>query len=118
MQHLVLFEKFKEVDLESSIMHLHKIPKELKEEALKLLRYYNFDGKKVAATRAKNGVITELELHPDLVKKIKEHDYPNGFSMGIDKNGYFIHTHRARGKSHKTPIGITAKEIKFIDSTG
>ena len=37
---------------------------------------------------------------------------------GIDKNGYFIHTHRARSKSHKTPKGITNKEIKFIDSTG
>ena len=34
------------------------------------------------------------------------------------RDGYFIHTHRARSKSHEKPSGITAKEMKFIDSTG
>lgn len=38
--------------------------------------------------------------------------------MGIDKDGYFIHTHRARSKSFETPSKITAKAMKFIESTG
>jgi hypothetical protein len=42
--------------------------------------------------------ITGLRLHPLLRKKISEGNYPDGFDMGIDKNGYFIHTHRARSK--------------------
>ena len=62
-----------------------------------------------------SGKVTELNLHPDLKKKIEEEDLPSGFSMGVDKNGYFIHTHRARSKSHLKPGKITAKEIKFID---
>jgi hypothetical protein len=65
-----------------------------------------------------SGKVTELQLHPDLKKKIKEKGYPDGFSMGVDKDGYFIHTHRARSKSHEKPSQITAKEMKFIDSTG
>ena len=65
-----------------------------------------------------SGKVTELKIHPDLMKKIKEKNLPSGFSMGVDKDGYFIHTHRARSKSHKNPSKITDKEIKFIDSTG
>jgi hypothetical protein len=38
--------------------------------------------------------------------------------MGIDKNGYFIHTHRARSKSYEKSSDIPLKDIKFIDSTG
>lgn len=59
-----------------------------------------------------------MNLHPELLSKINKGGYPNGFDMGIDKNGFFIHTHRARSKSHENPSDITAKEIKFIDSTG
>ena len=115
------YEKFTQVSLEDfkeTIMRLKKIPKELKEVACGLVRQYEIDGKKGILTTAKNGVISSLELHPDFLKILKEKDYPTGFSMGIDKNGYFIHTHRARSKSHKSFDKITAKEIKFIDSTG
>lgn len=65
-----------------------------------------------------SGKVTELLLHPDLKKKIKEEGLPDGYSMGVDKDGYYIHTHRARSKSHEKPSQITAKEMKFIDSTG
>ena len=65
-----------------------------------------------------SGKVTELNIHPDLQKKIDEENLPSGFSMGVDKDGYFIHTHRARSKSHLKPDNITAKEIKFIDGTG
>lgn len=94
------------------------------EDKVKFLRGVSDENKKIAIelqkkySRANKGVITELNLHPDLKKKIRDNKYPDGFSMGIDKNGFFVHTHRARSKSHETPSGITAKEMKFIDSTG
>ena len=64
------------------------------------------------------GKVTELQLHPDLKKKIESEGLPSGFSMGVDKNGYYIHTHRARSKSRENPSGFTQQEIKFVDSTG
>lgn len=64
------------------------------------------------------GKVSNLQLHPDLKKKIKSEGLPSGFSIGVDKDGYFIHTHRARSKSRTNPSGFTQKEIKFIDSTG
>lgn len=65
-----------------------------------------------------SGKVTDLKLHPEIKKKIEEKKLPSGFSMGVDKGGYFIHTHRARSKSYENPKKITVKEIKFIDSTG
>lgn len=115
MKYLILFENFKkeiigsEPSIEDRIKHLHKIPKEYKEVALGLIQ---------SSTEAKNGKITGLILHPDLEKKIKEGNYPSGFSMGIDKDGYFIHTHRARSKSHPKPDDITVEEMKKTDATG
>lgn len=113
MKYLILFEDYKTISkgitIESSIKYLHKIPKEYKEVALTLLQSY---------TKAKNGKITGLRLHPNLEKKIKEGNYPSGFSMGIDKNGYFIHTHRARSKSHSKPEDITVEEMKKTEATG
>lgn len=64
------------------------------------------------------GRVSDLQLHPDLKKKIESEGLPSGFGMGVDKNGYYIHTHRARSKSRTNPSGFTHKEIKFIDSTG
>jgi hypothetical protein len=92
-----------------SIMNLKNLPREYKEEACKHIQY---------VTNAKKGKVTGLSLHPDLNAKIKEGGYPRGYNMGVDKDGWFIHTHRARCKSHPKPDGITAKEMKFIDSTG
>jgi hypothetical protein len=92
-----------------TIMNLKKLPKEYKEEACKLVQYI---------TRAGKGKVTGLEIHPELKAKIKEKGYPDGYSMGVDKDGWFVHTHRARCKSYPTPGEITAKELKFIDSTG
>jgi len=109
------FEEFKNSiggespDIKSKIKNLKKVPKELKEVALSLTKQY---------TKAENGKITGLQLHPDLKSKISKGDYPDGFDMGVDKDGYFIHTHRARSKSHQSPDKISVKEIKFIDSTG
>lgn len=41
-----------------------------------------------------------------------------GCSMGKDKNGYFVYTHRARSKSYETKEQIPIKDLKFIESTG
>jgi hypothetical protein len=110
MRYILHFEKFSldEKDIKQTILNLN-IRKDLKDVALGLLKQY---------TNAGKGKITGLNLHPDLLKKIKTGTYPDGFDMGIDKNGYFIHTHRARSKSYENPSDITVKEIKFIDSTG
>lgn len=112
MKYIKTFEKHtigEGVNVEDTIKKLHKISKENKEIAITLLKQY---------TKAGKGKITGLNLHPDLKKKIIEGGYPDGYDMGIDKDGFFIHTHRARSKSHEKPDGITAKEMKFIDSTG
>lgn len=97
------------VDVKDSIKYARGISSENKELALSLLGPY---------TKCKKGRITGLELHPDLKKKIADGNLPSGFDMGIDKDGFFVHTHRARCKSFKKPELIGIKEIKFIDSTG
>ena len=113
MKRIKLFEefefKFDKEEKVKSIKNLKGLPKELKEVAYNFVKF---------VTSAKKGKVFGLNLHPELKKKIKEGGYPDGFDMGIDKDGYFIHTHRARSKSHDKPSGITAKEMKFISSTG
>jgi len=91
-----------------SISRSH-LPKEIKELALKMI---------TSGSKFKNGIVTGLKMCPDLTKKIKEKDLPGGFSLGIDKNGFFIYTHRARSKSYETAAKIPIKDIRFIDSTG
>ena len=81
-------------------------------------RQYAMDNHSDWVSSIGSGKVSELQLHPDLKKKISEEGLPSGFSMGVDKNGYFIHTHRARSKSNENPSGFTQKEIKFVDSTG
>lgn len=41
-----------------------------------------------------------------------------GVSLGIDENGYFVYTHRARSKSYKSEISIPVKTVKWVESTG
>lgn len=41
-----------------------------------------------------------------------------GCSVGKDKDGYFVYTHRARSKSYASKDKIPVKDLKFIDSTG
>lgn len=95
--------------IQDKIKFVRGIPNEMKGIALDHLKQY---------TKANKGKITGLELHSDLKKKIKENNLPDGFDMGIDKDGYYIHTHRARSKSYQSPEKISIKDIKFIDSTG
>lgn len=95
--------------IQDKIKYVRGISNELKDIALDHLG---------SRTRASKGKITGLALHADLKKKIKDKNLPDGFDMGIDKDGFYIHTHRARSKSYESPEKITEKDIKFIDSTG
>lgn len=42
----------------------------------------------------------------------------DGVSLGQDKKGYFVYTHRARSKSYPKPENIHIRDIKFIETTG
>lgn len=95
--------------IQDKIKYVRGVSNELKEIALNHLGGH---------TSAKKGKITGLELHDDLKKKIRDKNLPDGFDMGIDKDGFFIHTHRGRSKSYESPDKITEKDIKFINSTG
>ena len=95
--------------IQDKIKYVRGISNELKDIALDHLG---------SRTRANKGKITGLELHANLKKKIKDKNLPDGFDMGIDKDGFYIHTHRARSKSYESPEKITEKDIKFVDSTG
>lgn len=102
-------ESFKDYSIKDRIKNLKKLPKDKKEISTELSNEYS---------KAKNGVVFGLSLHPDLRSKIRKGDYPSGYSMGVDKNVFFIHTHRARSKSYDRPSSIPVKVMKFIDSTG
>lgn len=96
-------------NIETSIKYLHGIPKEYKEFALNHLNSYS---------KAKNGKISGLELPDDFKEKLEKENLPSGFDIGVDKNGYFIHTHRGRSKSKEDYLKIPIRDIKFVDSTG
>ena len=51
------------------------------------------------------------------IPKIKGKSF-YGVSLGADKNGFFVYTHRARSKSYETPADIPNSKIKFIETTG
>lgn len=42
----------------------------------------------------------------------------SGVSLAQDKNGFFVHTHRARSSSYPSPSRIPLSRIRFIRSTG
>lgn len=91
-------------ETKESLLRSKSIGKEMKEEILK----YISSGSKYH----EGGTVTGLSI-----PKIEGKSF-DGVSMGADKNGFFVYTHRARSKSHPTPEKITIKEIKFIESTG
>ncbi|MDD4985927.1 MAG: hypothetical protein PHQ43_09070 [Dehalococcoidales bacterium] len=41
-----------------------------------------------------------------------------GVSIGRDKDGYYVCTHRARSRSYRSPLSIPLKELAWIKSTG
>jgi hypothetical protein len=45
-------------------------------------------------------------------------DVMSGVSLGKDKKGYFVYTHRCRSASYDTPYKIPKNKIEFVASTG
>lgn len=41
-----------------------------------------------------------------------------GVSVGKDKDGFYVYTHRCRSKSYPTQDAIPDSRIKYIESTG
>lgn len=89
--------------------------KEIKVELKKLFCKTNQEIK-IGGFVLTNKDISQLE--------IGEATYPKqsgryaGCSVGRDKQGYFVFTHRARSPSYDTPQQIPDSRIKWIESTG
>jgi len=47
--------------------------------------------------------------------KVPEGDTP---SVGRDKQGFYVYTHRSRSSSYPTPGAIPLAKIRFVGSTG
>jgi len=65
-----------------------------------------------AKSKAKKQGWEPHPIAPELRTKL------DGVSLGKDKNGFFVRTHRARCKSYPTPGTIPKAKIAFIKSTG
>jgi hypothetical protein len=95
----------------SAIENSRSLSKEMKGKVLK----YIVRGQRFNNTEYRNGLVLHLKQPTGMSKISKK---IAGCSIGADKNGFFVYTHRGRGKSHKDPLKITKREIDFIESTG
>jgi hypothetical protein len=94
-------------EAKEALMKSKSISAEMKERILKYLTS--------GSTYKEGGHIHGLTKPKELMNKTPKAD---GVSMGADKNGFFVYTHRARSDSHEFPEKIPVKEINFIESTG
>jgi len=93
-------------DVKNQIRSSRKLPAKMKDEILKYA---------TSSSRYDNGRVFGL-TKPSGMGKISSKI--TGCSMGADKDGFFVYTHRARCKSFSSPLKITKKCIDFIESTG
>lgn len=96
----VINEMLDQEDVKGKVERSKKLKSEIKEKILPLI----VNGQ----TEYKNGRVFRLKFN---IQKY-------GCSLGADKNGFFVHTHRARSKSYPEIDKIPQKDIKFIESTG
>ena len=99
--------KSKYENTKDSLMKSKSISKDMKSQILKYLTS--------GSSYREGGHLSGLSKPNTLSEKSSKAD---GVSMGADKNGFYVYTHRARSKSHPTPEQITIKEIEFTESTG
>lgn len=107
---ITLFESKKYTDgkdIINAVKNSRKLSKELKEKIIPLL-----DCTETFGSRYTNGVVTRLVIPSEFKSKLK------GVDLGVDKDGFFVMTHRARSKSKPEINKIPDKDIKFIESTG
>ncbi|MFW6219961.1 MAG: hypothetical protein ACOC33_03900, partial [bacterium] len=86
-----------------SLMRSKKISNEMKDKIVKYLS---------SGSRYENGIVLGL-----LIPKVNGKSF-NGVSLGADKDGFFVYTHRASGERFESPENISKKSIEFIESTG
>lgn len=97
----------KYTEVKKSLKNSKNISSEMKE----LIEKYITSGTRYET----GGRLYGLTMPEELKKKSKK---TSGVSMGADKNGFFVYTHRARSKSYNKPDSIPVKDIDFIESTG
>lgn len=85
------------------LLNSHSIPNEMKD---KIMPYINNNSYYI------NKKVLDLSI-----PKIEGKSF-NGVSLGADKNGFFVYTHRCRSHSYETPEKIPNNKIKFVESTG
>jgi tRNA nucleotidyltransferase/poly(A) polymerase/2'-5' RNA ligase len=91
----------------TALLRSKSISKEMKEEILK----YFGGGTKYH----EGGHVHGLTMPKELIDKTPK---AKGVSMGADKDGFFVYTHRQRSKSYESPEKISIKDINFTESTG
>ena len=94
-------------DTKKSLMMSKSIDKEMKEEILKYLGG--------GSTYHEGGRVHGLIMPKELIDKTSK---SKGVSLGADKDGFFVYTHRQRSKSYESPEKISIKDIEFTESTG
>jgi hypothetical protein len=94
-------------DVKGKIERSKKIPKELKDKIIPLLISRGIHGSAYL-----NGRVRELKI-----PKVKGKSF-KGVSLGADKDGFYVFTHRAASKRYKEIEDIPQKDINFIESTG
>lgn len=97
-----IFEKKQERKPAKEGLEKSHLPKEIKE---KIYPYIDSD------SYYSNKVVYDLNK-----SEIKDINF-NGVSLGADKNGFFVYTHRSRTNSYKNIDEIPINKIAFVKST-
>lgn len=93
-------------DVRKQIQSSRKLSAKMKEDILKYV---------TSSSRYDNGRVFGL-TKPSAMSKISSK--VSGCSMGADKDGFFVYTHRARCKSFPSLMKITKTCIDRTESTG
>jgi len=94
-------------DVKGKIERSKTLSKEMKDKILPLLISRGIHGSAYL-----NGRIRNLKIPKINGKTFK------GVSLGADKDGFYVFTHRAASKRYKEIEDIPQKDINFIESTG
>jgi len=89
--------------VKSEVEKSRTLGKEMKEKILQQLS---------SGSRYNKGSVYGLKK-----KKVSGKQF-SGVSLGANKQGFFVYTHRARSKSYGAIEDIPQKDISFIESTG
>ena len=97
-------KKSKYSKTKDSLLRSKNIPKKMKEV---ILKYLSGGSKYIEGGR----------VHGLKIPKVKGKRF-HGVSLGADKKGFYVYTHRAASKRYESPDKIPQSAIDFIESTG